>query len=86
MKRISDYDEFGQGIPKNKKMGSLSSSRLRVPGYVTQEEFVQMQKDLEAKLEEQITVQEQTLIELRQIKLHLASMSDENIEPEDVED
>jgi len=54
--------------------------------YVLREEFTTMQTDLKEQLGEQTTVLEQALIELRQIKMHLASLSDEVIEPGDGED
>ena len=88
MKRLIDVDEFGQGIPKNKKMSDLESHRLLVVGvkYVTREEFKDMQTDLKNQLEEQTTVLEQVLLELKQMTLHLASLSDESVEAKDVED
>lgn len=88
MKRLIDVDEFGQGIPKSKKMSDLESHRLLVVGvkYVTKEEFNTMQTDLKNQLAEQTTVLEQALLELKQVKLHLASLSGENIEAKDVEE
>ena len=88
MKRLIDVDEFGQGLPKNKKMSDLESHRLLTVGikYVSKKEFSDMQTDLKNQLAEQTTVLEQALLELKQMKLHLASLSGEHIEPGDVED
>ena len=88
MKRLHDYDEFQQGIPRNKKMADLETGRLHVVGvnYVKLEDFLEMQEDLKNQLEEQKTVLEQLLIVLRQANLHLASMSDANVEAGDGED
>ena len=88
MKRLVDIDEHSQGIPRNKKMSDLETGRLHVVGvqYVKQEDFEQMQTDLANQLKEQTAVVEQTLIELRQIKLHLASVSDETTEAGDGEE
>lgn len=87
MKKLADYDEFQQGIPKNKKMGDLETRRLHVVGvqYVTQEDFLKMQDELKRQLEEQATILRRTLIELQQIKLHLASMSNAAIDEADTE-
>ena len=88
MRRLSNYDESRRGIPYSKPLTDLGTGRLHIKGvtYVTTEEFNQMQTDLKEQLSEQTTALEQALIELRQIKLHLASMSGEDIEPEDTED
>jgi len=88
MRRLSNYNEFRRGIPYSKTLTDLGTGRLHIKGvmYVTAEEFSQMQTDLKNQLEEQTTVLEQALIELRQVKLHLASLSGENIEQEDVDD
>ena len=86
MKRLSDYDEYGQGIPKSKKMGGLGSPVVRVAGYVTQEEFDKMHEDLTKQLKEQTSVLEKILDELKQTKLHLASISDEDVESKDTEE
>ena len=87
MKKLRDYDELEQGIPKNKKMSDLETGRLHVVGvqYVKQEDFDELQESLKNQLNEQATLLEQQLIELKQIKLHLASMSDEPITEEDVD-
>ncbi len=84
-KRLSDYDKFQQGIPINRKMADLETGRLHVVGvqYITREEFIQLQADLEAKLDEQISFAFLMLTELQQIKMHLASMSSETTEPGD---
>ena len=88
MKKLHDVDEFSQGIPKNKKMSDLETGRLYVVGvqYVKMEEFLEMQADLKSQLEEQKTVLEQLLIVLRQANMHLASMSDANVEAGDGEE
>ncbi len=83
MKRLNDYDEYEQGVPKNRPLYKKSSSRARDYRYVTTEEFEDMQTELRKKLEEQVTVQEQMLLELKQVKLHLASISDQTVEDDD---
>ena len=86
MKKFRDYDDFNQRIPKSKKFDDFESIRAFNPLYVTQAEFVEMQKSLESQLKEQTTVLEQLLLELKQMKLHLASLSGETIEPKDAEE
>ncbi len=85
MKRLRDYDAFGQGIPINKKMSDLETGRLFVVGvqYVTQREFNEMQAELREQLAEQAVIAVKALEELQQIKLHLSSLSDAHIEPGD---
>lgn len=88
MKRLHDYDKFSQGIPRNKKMSDLETGRLHVVGttYVKLEDFEKLQTDLAEALDKQEAILEQALRELRQMKLHLASLSDANIEAGDGED
>lgn len=83
MRRLKDYDEYRQGIPKNKPVEAGLTSGGRNPLYVTTQEFEDMQTELEQKLDEQVTVLEKALEELKIIKLHLASMSGETIEEVD---
>lgn len=87
-KRLSDYDKFQQGIPINRKMADLETGRLHVVGvqYITREEFIQLQVDLENRLAEQTTLLASAIDELRLIKTHLASMSDAVVEPGDGEE
>lgn len=90
MRRLVDFDEYNQPIPKNKPFKSLESGeleqrRIRDPKYVTQEEFTEMQESLKEQLAEQTTVLQQLLLELKQSKLHLASLSGEDIDSEDIE-
>ena len=49
-----------------------------------QDEYVELLTTLEDKFDEQISRVEEILLELKQIKLHMASMSDESIEDNDV--
>ena len=84
MKRLRDYDEYRQGIPKHKPFPSLGERSARNPLYVTTKEFEDMQIELTEKLAEQTQLQEQLLIELKQIKFHLAVLSEETVESSDV--
>lgn len=85
MKLLEMYLEK-QGRPPIKQSVDMGSGRLVFTGsYVTREEFNEMQTELKEQLEEQTTVLEQTLLELKQVKLHLAAISQENIEEDDVE-
>lgn len=86
MRRLFDIDIRRQAKPQNKEMTDTGTRKILAPGYVTQVEFDEMQIELREQLEEQTTVLEQALLELKQMKLHLASMSQEDIEPGDVEE
>jgi len=85
--RNPEFYEERQGRPASKIIKDLDSGRSKgIPiNYTTIKEFEEMQIELKEQLEEQTTVLEQTLLELKQIKLHLASLSDEDIEDDDVE-
>lgn len=86
-KRLADFDEYQQGIPINRKMVDLETGRVHVVGatYVTREEFIQLQTELETKINQQIDILAKALIELQQIKLHVAALSGEHIDETDVE-
>lgn len=86
MRRLRDYDEYRQGQPKNKPIETGLTSGGRNPLYVTTQEFEDMQTELKVKIDEQVTILERVLNELRQMKLHLASLSGETTETEDGED
>ena len=88
MKRLHDYDRFSQGIPRNKKMSDLETGRLHVVGttYVKLEDFKELQDNLTEMLDKQETTLEQMLDEIRQLKMHLASMSDATTESGDGEE
>ena len=88
MKRLTDFDEHSQAIPKARVLVDKGTGIVHTTGivYVRQEEFLEMQEDLRKQLEKQATILEELLIELRQSKLHLAAMSGEDIELEDTED
>ena len=84
-KKRADYDPFEQAKPRNKEFPDFGTGRIHVLGtqYITREEFIELQTELEAKLNEQISISAQALTELQQIKMHLASMSDAVVEPGD---
>ena len=85
MKLVELYSEK-QGRPLTKQVADMGSSRpVFITLYVTKEEFESMQTELREQLEEQTTVLEQALLELKQMKLHLASLSQEDIKEDDVE-
>ena len=50
-----------------------------------QDEYVDLKDTLEDKFDENITRIEEMLLELKQIKLHVASLSDETIKEDDVD-
>ena len=86
MRRLSDFDEYSQAKPKNKPLSGSGSQIQRDANYVTVTEFEDMQTELKNQLAEQVTLLAQILSELRQSKAHLASLSGEQVEPEDVEE
>jgi len=86
VKLVEFYSEK-QGRPLAKQTVDMATNLPHFTGgYITREEFEDMQTELKEQLEEQTTVLEQALLELKQIKLHLADMSDEDISPEDAEE
>ena len=80
MKRLNDIDEFQQSVPRRRRYVDIGTGRIIPRGirYVSWEEFVEMQRELREQLEIQATILTQTLLELKQIKIHLASLSDED--------
>ncbi len=76
-----------QGRPASLETRDLETRRGSLYSISTSllEEYVQVKDLLDKLLNEQITKAQQTLIELQQIKLHLASMSDAPIDEQDVE-
>ena len=85
MKFVEFYEDK-QGRPTTKQTADMGSNRPAfVALYVSREEFNEMQIELKEQIEEQTTVLEQTLLELKQIKLHLASMSQEDIDEESID-
>ena len=87
MKRLSDYDEFGQGIPKNKQMSDLETGRSHTTGpkYATLEELQELEKALTTLVEGMASKFVLVIQELQQIKLHLASMSNAEVDESDTE-
>ena len=85
MRLVEVYQEK-QGRPLTKQVVDMGSNKSVSAAlyYVTKEEFESMQTELKEQLEEQTTVLEQALLELKQVKLHLASMSQEDITEDDI--
>uniref|UniRef100_A0A6M3IGD0 Uncharacterized protein n=1 Tax=viral metagenome TaxID=1070528 RepID=A0A6M3IGD0_9ZZZZ len=88
MKRLTDYDEYNQALPKNKRLLDRETGRTFITGaqYADLGEFLALKTLLEETIEVQNNLLEQMRIELVQIKLHLAAMSNEPISEEDVDD
>ena len=85
MRLVEIYPEK-QGRPFTKQVADMGSNRpVLVTLYVTKGEFEDMQTELREQLEEQTTVLEQALLELKQVKLHLASLSQEDIDEESID-
>lgn len=80
MKRLQDIDEFQQSVPRRRRYIDIGTGRIIHRGirYVSWEEFVEMQTELKKQLEIQATILKQALYELKQIKYHLASVTDED--------
>ena len=75
-----------QGRPFTKQVVDMGSNQPAFTIlYVTKEEFEEMQTELKEQLKEQTTVLEQALLELKQVKLHLAAISGQNTDEDDVE-
>ena len=86
MKLVEFYPEK-QGRPTSiQSVDGGTGLPIFIGKYVTREEFDTMQTELKEQLEEQTTVLELALIELKQVKLHLASLSGEDITDDDVSD
>jgi len=88
LKKRADIEEFEQPVPINRKMVDLEGGRIYTTGvrYTTFEEFVELQAELENRLAVQTTLLAAALTELQQIKIHLSSMSDAEVEPGDGKD
>ena len=66
MKRLKDFDEYSQGVPRYKPVTSLETGRVYGgTKYVRLEDFLAMQQTLENKVNEQTTLLEQVLKALR---------------------
>jgi len=83
MKRLKDYDEFSQGIPRSKKMVDMGTGRVHVVGgsYVKLEDFLAMQQTLQDKINEQIGLMELILKTLRILAIRVT-----DVDPNDEED
>ena len=76
-----------QGRPFSRQVIDAGTNLPAYGGsYTTVKELIEMQQELSDKLAELESVLVKSLIELRQIKLHLASISEENISEEDADD
>ena len=86
-KKRADYDPFEQAKPRNKEFPDFGTGRIRTVGvqYTTRKEFIELQAELEEKINKQTDVLVKALVELQQIKLHVAALSGEPIDAEDVE-
>ena len=82
--KIPELREKIQGRPKGVTRRELD--RIGVGSiYATKVEVIELQEDLEKAIEKQISLLTLMVQELQQMKLHLAGMSDENIDERDVE-
>lgn len=61
MRKLHDFDEYRQGIPKRKIIQDLETGRALGIKYVTWGEFITMQQSLEKKLSEQTALLEKLL-------------------------
>lgn len=87
MRNVPEFYPEKQGRPKTPELRDLESGQSSVYyiSTILQEEYVNLQDKIDELLNEEIDKVQQVLIELKQIKLHLASMSNEDIDKEDVE-
>ena len=88
MGRIPEFYPTKQGRPYSPPATSYETglTQAQATTVYLQEENVALQELLDKLLNEQIQKLQQMLIELKQMKLHLAGLSGENIEPDDVDD
>lgn len=86
--RIPEFYPKKQGRPYSPPTRDLETGETSLySSYISLwEEYVELQTLLDDLLNEQIQKMQQTLIELKQIKLHLASLSGEAISKEDAGD
>ena len=85
--KITEFYPNKQGRPAALETIDLESGQtLHQLGYISlKEEYDKVEALLDKLLSEQIQKVTEVLIELKQIKLHLASMSEEDISEKDVE-
>ena len=85
--KIPEFYPKRQGRPVSLETVDLESGQttLLYSYLALKEEYDKMEETLDRLLSEQIQKVTEMLIELKQIKLHLASMSDEPISEEDIE-
>lgn len=65
MMERSELEKLIKGIPVQKKLTRPSSRQVFMLGYVTEEEFIEMQANLEERLRTQTMLLEQMLITMR---------------------
>jgi len=87
VRNIEEYYSTRQGRPYAQQEIDLESGRTlsEISSGSLREEYVEVKELLDKLLNEEIQKVQQIVIELQQIKLHLASMSQEDISEKDVE-
>ncbi len=88
MVRIPEFYPRRQGRPMSPDTRDLETGQTYLySSYIAlMEEYMGLKDIVERLLNDQIAYSEKMLNEARQIKLHLASLSEENVQAEDVED
>jgi len=85
--KITEFYPRRQGRPMTPELIDLETGQgsLYFQYLFFKEEYDKMEETLDRLLNKGIEQMYQQLVELQQIKLHLASLSDENIDEKDVE-
>jgi len=84
MKRLYDYDEFSQAIPRYKPLSDMGTGRTHIIGakYAKLEDFLAMQQTLQDKINEQTSLLEH-ILKVLQILTLLVTGANANDEDED---
>lgn len=87
MRKVTEFYPERQGRPFAPETTDLETGQtLLFHSYLAlKEEYVKVEKLFERLLNELVQKMVEQTIELKQVKLHLASMSEEDISEEDVE-
>ena len=87
MQKSVEFYPRRQGRPQGRELVDLESGQTPATSSAInlKEEYEKVEKLLKELLSEQTSKMTEILIEIKQAKLHLASMSDEPISEEDVE-
>ena len=85
--KVPEFYPERQGRPITRDTVDLESGQTIVQSrqVILWEEYMELKEMMERLLEEHIAKTQELLIEAKQIKLHLASMSGENIDEESIE-